>query len=89
MRQGRSHATGLPYAQSRRDERVIEKEHGLEFVGKSDYPEQWKTLAEHARHVKAGGDPVAPNVLNPPPSPKVEPGTIMKKVRERGLRFGA
>lgn len=88
MRQGKSHATGLPYAQSRREERVIAKEKGIDFVGKSDYPEQWRTLAEHHRYVKAGGTPLAPNVLNPPPDPKVAPGTIMKMIDKKGLRFG-
>ena len=87
--EGKSHATGLPYAQSRREERVIAKEKGIDFIGKSEMPQQWRTLAEHTRYVKAGGTPLAPNVLNPPPNPKVEPGTILKKMSEKGLRFGA
>lgn len=88
MRQGKSHATGEPYAQSRREERVIAKEKGIEFVGKSEMPSQWKTLAEHHRYVKQGGTPLAPEVLNPSTT-AVEPGTIMRKVREKGIRFGA
>jgi hypothetical protein len=84
-----SHATGKPYAQSRREERVIEKAGGFEFVTKSEMPEQWKMLREHAQYVKQGGTPLAPNVLNPPPDPRVEPGTILKMMDKKGLRFGA
>lgn len=84
-----SHATGKVYAQSRREERVIEKAGGFEFVGKSDMPSQWQTLREHYVHTKQGGEAVSPNVLNPPPDPRVEPGTILKKMREKGLRFGS
>ena len=84
-----SHATGKPYAQSRREERVLEKAGGFEFVGKSDMPAQWQTLREHAQYVKQGGAPLAPKVLNPPPDPRVEPGTILKKMSEKGLRFGS
>lgn len=84
-----SHATGKPYAQSRREERVLEKTGGFEFVGKSDMPEQWRTLRDHARYVKDGGTALAPDVLNPPPDPRIEPGTILKKMREKGLRFGS
>ena len=84
-----SHATGKPYAQSRREERVIEKAGGFEFVGKSDMPAQWKTLRDHFNYTKQGGEPLSPNVLNPPPNPKVEPGTILRKMSEKGLRFGS
>lgn len=86
--EGKSHATGLPYAQSRREERAISKEKGIDFMGKSDMPDQWKMLADHARHVKAGGKAVDPNILNPPPDPRVAPGTIMKIIDKKGLRFG-
>lgn len=89
MRHGRSHATGQEFAQSRREERAIEKEKGIEFVGKSDMPEQWKTLRDHYVYTKQGGEPLAPNVLNPPPDPKVEPGTILKIMEKKNLRFGA
>jgi predicted nucleic acid-binding Zn ribbon protein len=86
--EGKSHATGQPYAQSRREERVIEKAGNFEFIGKSEMPEQWKALREHAQYVKQGGTPLAPNVLNPPPDPRVEPGTILKMMDKKGLRFG-
>ena len=52
-----SYATGKPYAQSRREERVLEKAGGFEFVTPAAMPEQWKTLREHAQYVKAGGTP--------------------------------
>jgi hypothetical protein len=83
-----SHATGKPFAQSRREERVLEKGGGYEFIGPSEIPEQWRMLRDHARYVKNGGTPLAPNVLNPPPDPKVEPGTILKYMDKKGLRFG-
>lgn len=86
--EGKSHATGKPYAQSRREERVIEKAQGIEFLTKAEMPDQWKMLAEHHRHVKAGGTPVDPNILNPPPDPRVTPGTILKIMDKKGLRFG-
>lgn len=85
MRAGLSRATGQAYAQSRKEERVIEKERGIEFISKRDLTEQQKTLREHFQHTKTGGEPVAPNVLNPPPSPKVEPGTILREMRKRGI----
>ena len=84
-----SHATGKPFAQSRREERVLEKAGGFEFVTPREMPEQWKMLREHAQYVKAGGTPIEPNVLNPPPNPKVEPGTILKMMDKKGLRFGS
>lgn len=83
-----STVTGKPYAQSRSEERVMEKAGGFEFLTKAEMPDQWKTLAEHHRHVKAGGTPLAPDVLNPPPDPRVTPGTIMKMIDKKGLRFG-
>lgn len=83
-----SHATGKPYAQSRREERVLEKAGGFEFITPAEMPEQWRTLRDHARYVKNGGTALAPDVLNPPPDPRVEPGTILKKMSEKGLRFG-
>ena len=88
MRQGRSHATGQPFAQSRGEERAIEREKGIYFTTKAEMTPQEKVLREHARYVKEGGTPMKPEVLNPPPDPRVAPGTIMKKVREKGIRFG-
>lgn len=89
MRNGKSHATGQPFAQSRKDERVIEREKGIYFTTKADLSEKEKTFAEHTRYVQAGGTPIAPNVLNPPPDPRVAPGTILKKMIEKNVRFGA
>jgi predicted nucleic acid-binding Zn ribbon protein len=83
-----SHATGKPYAQSRREERVLEKAGGFEFITPAEMPEQWRTLRDHARYVKNGGTALAPDVLNPPPDPRVEPGTILRKMSQKGLRFG-
>ena len=87
MRQGVSAATGRAFAQSRGEERAIERASGIYFTTKAEMTAQEKTLVEHSRYVKAGGTALAPNVLNPPPNPKVEPGTILKKVRERGIRL--
>ena len=88
MRKGRSSATGQAFAQSRTEERVLEKTKGIYFTTKAEMTAQEKTLVEHARYVKEGGTPLKPEVLNPPPDPRVAPGTIMKKVREKGIRFG-
>ena len=88
MRKGRSAATGMAFAQSRTEERVLEKERGIYFSTKAEMTPQEKVLREHARYVKEGGTPMKPEVLNPPPDPRVAPGTIMKKVRENGIRFG-
>ena len=85
--EGRSTATGLPMAQSRSEERVIERERGIYFTGKTDMTAQERTLREHAQYVKEGGTPVKPEVLNPPPDPRVAPGTIMNIVRKRGLKL--
>jgi hypothetical protein len=87
MRKGRSHATGMPFAQSRGEERQIERERGIYFTTKAEMTAQEKTLVEHHRYVKEGGTALKPEVLNPPPDPRVAPGTIMKKVREKGIRL--
>ena len=85
--EGRSSVTGLPMAQSRSEERVIERERGIYFTTKTDMTPQERTLREHAQYVKEGGTPVKPEVLNPPPDPRVAPGTIMRKVREKGIKL--
>jgi hypothetical protein len=66
---------------------VIEKEKGIEFMGKNDMPPLWKKLAEHSRAVKSGElkTPEAPDVLNP--RPNIEKGAILKKMREKGVRL--
>lgn len=88
MRTGISAATGRGYAQSRTEERVIEKTTGIEFVQKSEMPPLWKKLGEYARHVKAGGERLDPDVINPPENTSLK-GAILKKIDERGIRFGA
>lgn len=56
MRSGRSNTTGQHYATSRADERRIEKEKGIEFIGPSEVPDKWRRAKEYAEHVKTGGD---------------------------------
>jgi hypothetical protein len=79
--------TGEPYAQSRSEERVLEKTRGIEFLSPREMPKQWEKLRDYARHVKAGGERLDPHKVNPvPTTPK---GEILKKMAERGVRFGA
>ncbi len=66
FRVGRSQATGAAYAESKAEERRIEKERGIVFTGRNDLTPKEKRLAEYARHVRAGGERVDPNVVNPP-----------------------
>lgn len=87
MRRGLSPATGRPYAQSRTEERVIEKTMGIEFVGRGDMPDQWKRCRDYSRHLRTGGKPVDPESLNP--TPKSEKGWFKKELDKRGFRFGA
>ncbi len=82
-----SPATGKPYAQSRADERRLEKESGIEFVSPKDLPVQWDTLKRYAKHVKAGGERLDPHIVNPEPKTDFK-GEITRKMAERGLRFG-
>ena len=85
--EGISRTTGLPYAQSRKEEKVIEKVKDIEFMGRNDMPDQWKRLAEHSRAVKSGElkKPLSPEELNP--RPKLKRGAILDKMKEKGIRL--
>ena len=56
LRKGVSPVTGLPYAESRREERMIEKALGIEFTGPADMPKQWKEASAYKTHVDQGGE---------------------------------
>lgn len=88
MRKGISAATGLPVAQSRSEERRIERERGIEFIGRKEMPSDWKRMGEYARHVKSGGDRVDPELVNPTKLESTK-GSLLKKVRERGISLGS
>ncbi len=66
FRSGISQATGQPYAQSRGEERRIEHETGIAFVGRNDLTPREKQLGAYAKHVREGGERVASDVINPP-----------------------
>ena len=83
-----SHATGKPYAQSRREERVLEKAGGFEFITPAEMPEQWRTLRDHARYVKNGGRHLRPMCLTHRRTRALSPGPSSEKMSEKGLRFG-
>jgi len=56
LRKGVSPVTGMPYAESRREERLIEKALGIEFTGPADMPKQWKEASAYKTHVDQGGE---------------------------------
>lgn len=86
-RRGISAATGEHVAQSRAEERIIEKTHGIEFIGRSEMPAQWKKLGDYAAHVNAGGNRLEADTVNPPESTSSK-GELLRKMAERGVRFG-
>lgn len=86
MRSGRSAATGLPYAQSRRDERLLEKQLDCEFITPKEMPEKWRHLREYAQHVKHGGSREAPEAVNPQPQESLK-GSLMREADRRGISF--
>lgn len=87
MRRGISAATGEPVAQSRSEERMIEKTKGIEFIGRAEMPSQWKKLGEYARHVNSGGERVDPHAVNPAEITSSK-GELLRKMAERGASFG-
>lgn len=58
MRQGISHATGKPFAQSRDEERAIEKSTGIYFAGKNDLLPHEREAVAYSKHVASGGERV-------------------------------
>ena len=86
FREGKSKATGQPYAESRGEEKRMERERGITFIGRNDLTPKEKHLGEYARHVKAGGERLAPDVVNPPE--KVKRKTVQQALREKGIRLG-
>ncbi len=86
MRSGRSAATGLPYAQSRSDERLLEKQLGCEFIQSKEMPEKWRHLREYSEHVKHGGEREEPWTVNPEVVPSLK-GELLKECDRRGIRF--
>ena len=90
MRKGLSPATGMPYAESRGEERRIEKEKGIEFIGTGEMPKHWGELKEVAKEVKKTGEKVDPfKIYSDPSTQTSSKGSILKKMAERGLTFGS
>lgn len=55
-RKGVSPATGRAYAESRQEERRLEKELGIEFIAPSEMPAHWKASLDYKKHIDAGGE---------------------------------
>lgn len=85
FRVGKSQATGEPYAESRAEERRIEKERGITFVGRNDLTPKEKHLAAYAKHVREGGERVASDVINPPE--KVQRKSVQQVLKEKNVRL--
>lgn len=84
FRRGLSPVTGQPYASSRSEEKVIEKQSGIEFIAPSDMPSSWKAARDYHRHVKSGGDRVDPKSVMPPE--KIPGKSILQRMAEKGVR---
>jgi hypothetical protein len=89
MRTGISRSTGQPYAQSRTEERVIENQMGADFVMTSEIPDNIKFAKEYGAHLKAGKDPLPPDVaakmMSAPPEKTV---TVLEALQKSGVRLG-
>jgi hypothetical protein len=83
MRRGISATTGLPYASSRSEEKLFEKQRGVEFIGKNDMPTEWKDAVEYSQHIRSGGE----HVKFEPKFPSLK-GTIKKEIDRLGVTFG-
>jgi hypothetical protein len=82
MRQGISHATGKPFAQSRDEERAIEKASGIYFAGKNDLLPHEREAVAYQKHVASGGD----RVDNPVSVPTEKPLPLTHYMREKGYK---
>jgi hypothetical protein len=74
---------------SRADLKAVERQRNIEFVSQADAksdPDTRKTL-EYVEHLRSGGAPISPKVLDPPKP--LEKGILARKLREKGVRFGA
>lgn len=84
-----SAATGQLIAQSRTQERMIEKAMDIEFMTKADAPANVKNAAAYSQHLRTGGDPLPNKVVaalvSPPPEKKK---TIVEMMRENPVRLG-
>lgn len=69
MRQGISHATGKPFAQSRDEERAIEKSTGIYFAGKNDLLPHEREAVAYSKHVASGGERVENPISVPTEKP--------------------
>jgi hypothetical protein len=77
----------MRYAQTRAEERRIEKEKGIEFISPSEMPKKWKQLQEASREAKETGIHPDPEKINPDPITSTK-GSILQKVKERGITLG-
>lgn len=82
MRQGISHATGKPFAQSRDEERAIEKSTGIYFAGKNDLLPHEREAVAYQKHVASGGE----RVENPVSVPTEKPLPLTHYMDKMGYR---
>ena len=66
LRKGISPVTGQPFAESRAEERRIEKERGIEFVGPGDMPKPWREARDYKAHIDQGGERLGFSAIHAP-----------------------
>jgi len=88
MRQGTSPATGRPYAQSRQEERLIERASGVNFATKADLLPHERQAIAYAEHVKSGGERVE-NAVSVPQEPSLPLTHYMEKGNYKRRAFDA
>ncbi len=84
-----SYSLGAPMPTTRAERKRIERERGIEFVSRDDVmsdPDARKSH-DYVAHLRAGGAPIDPLKLDPPKP--LEKGILARKLREKGVRFGA
>jgi putative FmdB family regulatory protein len=85
----RSAATGMRAAQSRTEERAIERAMGIEFMGNSEAPAHLRNAAAYSAHLKSGGERLPNKVVAELVSPPKEKApTVLEALRKAAPRLG-
>ncbi len=89
MRNGRSHVTGQRFAQSRSEERVIEKTMNADFLTTSEIPAHIRAAREYGEHLRAGKPALPPGEAAALMSaPQEKASTILEALRKSNVRLG-
>lgn len=84
-----SGATGMPAAQSRDEEKRIEKALGIEFMTRDEIPTHLHNARTYGAHLKAGKPALPPDLAaalcSPPPEPTP---SIVEALRKNPKRLG-